>query len=117
MASNFVQPGKTVTLTAPSGGVVSGQILAIGQLVGVALNTAAQGDPFELATEGVFEVAKTSALAIDPGDAVYLDAMNSVVNKTSPAQKEVGVAVSSAANPSATVKVKLIPTIRTSVAA
>lgn len=117
MAKTFRSEGKTITCTAPSGGVVAGALVAIGQLFGVVLNTAAAGASFELGYEGIFEVPKTSALAIDFGDALYHDAMNGVVNKTSMGQKEVGIAVSDAANPSATVLAKLVPTIRTSVAA
>ena len=64
--------------------------------------------PGPFATEGVWELPKTSALAINVGDRVYWDAANKVVNKTSAAQQCVGVAVSAAANPSATVTVKLV---------
>ena len=58
------------------------------------------------ATEGVWELAKTSALAIAVGDKLYWDAANKVVNKTDTGLF-VGVAVSTAANPSATVRVRL----------
>ena len=101
----------------PTGGVTSGVGVLIGQLFGVALQTAAEGESFELGVEGVFTLAKTSALQIDIGDALYWDDTNKVVNKTSAAQKEVGYAVSAAANPSATVDVLLTRTVRTSVAA
>jgi predicted RecA/RadA family phage recombinase len=114
---NFIQPGDVVSMTAPTGGVVAGRGVLIGQLFGVATSTVAQTLPFEMATQGVFELAKTSALQIDIGDVVYWDDTAKVVNKTSAAQKEVGYAVSAAANPSATVKVLLCPTPRTSVAA
>ena len=68
---------------------------------------AVEGVDAELLTEGVVEVAKTSALQIDVGDRLFWDATNKVVNKTTTGQKCVGVAVSAAANPSATVLVKL----------
>ena len=58
-------------------------------------------------TEGVVEVPKTSALQIDVGDRLFWDATNKVVNKTATAQVCVGVAVSAAANPSGTVRIKL----------
>jgi hypothetical protein len=54
--------------------------------------------------EGVVTIAKTSALAISIGDRLFWDATNSVVNKTTTAQQQVGVAVEAAANPSSTVK-------------
>ncbi|KKL79884.1 hypothetical protein LCGC14_2010330, partial [marine sediment metagenome] len=36
MAKNFIQPGDTLTVTAPAGGVVSGGAVEIGKLFGVA---------------------------------------------------------------------------------
>ncbi len=57
--------------------------------------------------ENVVEIAKTSALAIAVGDRVFWDAAAKVVNKTTTGQQCVGVAVEAAANPSATVKIKL----------
>lgn len=114
---NFVKRGDVVTITAPTGGVTSGVGVLVGQLFGVATADVAQTLEAEIVVQGQVTIAKTSALAIDPGDAVYWDNTNKVVNKTSSAQKEVGIAVSTAANPSSTVEVLLIPTIRTSVAA
>jgi predicted RecA/RadA family phage recombinase len=52
----------------------------------------------------VVEIGKTSALAISVGDRLFWDDTNKVVNKTTTAQQQVGVAVAAAANPSATVK-------------
>jgi predicted RecA/RadA family phage recombinase len=107
---NFVKPGKVQTCTAPSGGVVSGTGVLIGtHLFGVATTTAAVSETFELLTEGTVQIAKTSALAISVGDALYWDATNKVVNRTATAQKCVGVAVLAAANPSSTVWLKLEP--------
>ena len=63
----------------------------------------------EFVTDGVVEIAKTSALAIAIGDRLFWDATNSVVNKTSTAQVCVGIAVSAASNPSSTVMIKLGP--------
>lgn len=117
MAKTFLKPGDVVTMTAPAAGATSGVLINIGQLIGVALNSATVGLPFEMGVTGVYTVGKTSALQIDIGDTVYLDPVNFVVNKTSAAQKEVGIAVSAAANPSPTVEVLLVPTVRTSVAA
>ena len=103
----YVAPGHSITVTAPSGGVTSGQGLLIGTLFGIVQADALEGADAELLTEGVVEVAKTSALQIDVGDRLFWDATNKVVNKTATAQVCVGIAVSAAANPSATVKMKL----------
>lgn len=104
---NFIQDGVTLTLT-PAAAVDSG----VGYLFGTGLFGVATGDVAistagEFLTEGVVEIAKTSALAISVGDRLYWDATNKVVNKTAAAQQCVGIAVAAAANPSSTVKMKL----------
>jgi predicted RecA/RadA family phage recombinase len=104
---NFVQKGATLTLT-PNIAVASGVGFLHGvSLFGVATNDVAANTPGEFITEGVVELGKTSALAIAIGDRVFWDATNKVVNKTTTSQQCIGVAVSAAANPSATVMVKL----------
>ena len=104
---NFVQPGDTLTLT-PGAAVASGVGYLFGTgLFGVATNDVAISTPGEFRTEGVVDIAKTSALAISTGDRLYWDATNKVVNKTSTAQQCVGIAVADAANPSAIVRMKL----------
>lgn len=107
MAKTYIQPGHTLTVAAPTGGVLSGSGVLIGTLFGIAQSDAAEGAEVEILTEGVVEIGKTSALQIDVGDRLFWDAGNKVVNKTATAQVCVGVAVSAAANPSGTVKMKL----------
>lgn len=103
----YVQPGKSLTLPAPAGGVLSGQGVLIGALFGIAQYDAVEGAEVEILTEGVVEIPKTSALQIDVGDRLFWDATNKVVNKTATAQVCVGAAVSAAANPSTSVRIKL----------
>lgn len=52
---NYIQPGKTVSVITPVGGMVSGKGYVIGKLFGVASLTTAEGVKNELVTEGVFE--------------------------------------------------------------
>ncbi len=106
MAKNYLQPGKTITLTAPYD-VPSGGGLLVGSIFGVAQGDAENGAEVEAHLVGVHTLAKTSALAIAVGDLIYWDDDNKVVNKTATAQKLVGVAVSAAANPSDSVEVRL----------
>ena len=104
---NFIKEGDTLSLT-PSAAVASGVGFLFGtSLFGVAQNDVASGVQGEFLTEGVVEIGKTSALAITTGDRLFWDATNKVVNKTSTSQQCVGIAVSDAANPSATVQMKL----------
>lgn len=69
---NFIQPGNTLTVIAPTGGVVSGQLFAVGALIGVAAFSAAAGEEVEMTTEGVFDLPKAAPLVIDTGDKLYL---------------------------------------------
>lgn len=108
MAKNYIQDGDTLNL-APGADVASGTGHLFGAaLFGIALTDAKNGVASSFAVEGVFSIAKTSALAIAVGDRVFWDATNKVVNKTSMAQQQVGIAVAAAANPSSTVLIKLV---------
>ena len=104
---NFIQDGQTLQLT-PAAAVAAGVGYQFGAgLFGVALTDVASGAEGPFITEGVVEIAKTSALAISVGDRLFWDAANKAVNKTTTGQFCVGVAVAAAANPSSTVKMKL----------
>jgi predicted RecA/RadA family phage recombinase len=104
---NYVQEGKTLTLT-PSADVAAGEGYLFGAgLFGVALAATASGAAGEFLVEGVVNIAKTSALAISVGDRVFWVPGSKVVDKTATAQVNVGVAILAAANPSGTVRIKL----------
>lgn len=104
---NAVQSGKVLTLT-PSIAVASGVGFLFGtSLFGVATGDVASGVPGEFITEDVVTIGKTSALAISIGDRLFWDPVGKVVNKTLTAQQCVGIAVSDAVNPSATVNMKI----------
>jgi predicted RecA/RadA family phage recombinase len=107
MAKNYIQPGRVITAAAPTGGVTSGDGVLVGSLFGVSQHDALESEDVEILTEGVIEIPKTSALAISVGDRLFWDDTNKEVNKTATAQSCVGVAVSDAANPSATVIMRL----------
>ena len=55
---NFVQPGHALAVVAPSGGLVSGQAVLIGNLFGVAAYSALAGTIAEIVTTGVFTLPK-----------------------------------------------------------
>jgi len=104
---NLVQKGDVLQLT-PAADVASGVGYLFGtSLFGVACADVASGASGAFQTEGVVDIAKTSALAITTGDRLFWDATNKVVNKTLTSQQCVGIAVADAANPSATVSMKL----------
>lgn len=94
---NMFQPGAALTLVAPAGGVVAGQAIAIGDLVGAVTNSAAAGQEFVLQTQGVAKFpGKAAALAIALGDTVYVTSAGAI-NKTASGNKKLGVAVAAAA--------------------
>ena len=103
---NFIATGDIVTVTAPAN-VSSGDGVLVSKLFGVACTDALSGQPVEIKTTGVFTLPKISALAISVGDLVYWDNTAKVVNKTATDNTLVGKAVVAAANPSATVAVRL----------
>lgn len=73
MSTKFVQPGRVLTYTAPSGGVVAGTPLLIGGVVVVPRTTAAQTLSFDADVEGVFSVPKTAGVAWTEGQVLYWD--------------------------------------------
>ena len=106
MATTYVQPGQTLTLAAPAT-VASGAGVLIGSSFGVAQGDAASGALVDITMEGVWTMAKVSALAIAVGDIVYFDNTTGLVSKTASGNTKIGVAVTAAANPSGTVHVRL----------
>jgi predicted RecA/RadA family phage recombinase len=105
---NYVQPGRSITVAAPTGGVLSGDGVLIGALFGVAQHDAAEGADLELLTEGVVELAKATPLAITVGDRLFWNGADKKLDKTATAQVCVGLAVAAAASADATVRIKLI---------
>jgi len=71
---NYVQPGNIVDLTAPGGGVVSGNGYVISAMLGFAQNTAAAGEKTGFVVEGVMKLALDAATAVNEGDKVDFDA-------------------------------------------
>ena len=106
MATNYVQPGNTVTIPAPAA-VQSGGVVIAGAIVGVAQIDADLGADVDVDTVGVWDLPKVSALAVSLGDVIYWDATAGLANKTSASNTKLGVAVAPAANPSGTVRVRL----------
>lgn len=103
---NYIQTGDSLTLPAPYD-VDSGDGALVGSIFGVAAGDASTGEDVDLVTRGVFELPKTSALAISVGDKLYWDNTAKLVNKTATDNTLIGVAVSAAVNPSGTVNVRL----------
>ena len=93
---NYVQPGNTITLAAPSA-VASGDGLLVGSIFGVASGDAANGESIEVALVGVFDLKKVASQAWSAGDKVYWDNTNKEATKTATATTLIGVAVEAVA--------------------
>jgi predicted RecA/RadA family phage recombinase len=113
---NFIQKGKTLTVTAPAT-VLSGAMVKVGQIHGVAVKDAASGAAVEVLTVGVFTLPKKSTDAIAAGDLLYWDNTNAYLTKTSATGLTlVGVATEAAIASTTTVSAKLDGTVRAAAA-
>lgn len=72
MTTNAVQPGNVIDYTAGST-IASGDVVVIGNIIGVALTDIANGSTGSVATRGVFTVPKVSAAVIAQGESLVWD--------------------------------------------
>lgn len=74
MARNYVSEGAVMPWTNTTGNaVVSGQVVAIGHTIVVALGAIADGAEGPVAVDGVFEVPKVSAAVFVQGEKLLWD--------------------------------------------
>ncbi len=104
---NYICPGNVIEVTAPVGGITSGQLVKQGVLVGVASCTAVEGEKVAVQISGVYEVAKEASVVVTQGDALYFVAANGNLNKTASGNTLTGYAYEDAAGADTTVKVIL----------
>lgn len=69
---NFIQQGHVLTLTAPAT-VDAGQLIQVGNYIGVCASDAASGAEVEIQTEGVFRLPKATGFVPAAGDVAYFD--------------------------------------------
>lgn len=106
---NYVQQGEVLDAIAPSGGVVASGAYLIGKAFGVAATTAAEGETFALAVEGVVTLPKASGAISASFPTVYWDDTAKNVTTTASGNTKIGYATAAQASGDATVNVKLIP--------
>ena len=94
---NFVQPGQTVTLTAPAA-LASGEAFVVGAIFAVATDAAANGAEVEAARQGVFDLPKATGAAWVQGDRLYWDNTAKNVTKTATSNTFIGAALKAAAS-------------------
>ena len=103
---NYIQPGNVLTLVAPAD-LDSGDVFAVGQIVGVASGDATTGQNVETAVAGVFRVAKTGGQSVTQGAALYLDTGAGTLTTTASGNVPAGHAVEAATAAAPTVAVRL----------
>jgi len=112
MAQNYQQEGRVLPWTNGTGAAVAaGDPVAVGALIGIALDDIANGAAGSVALDGVWIMPKAAALAIDQGDLVYWDATGEAITKTSAGNTLAGAAFADAAAAAATVSVKLMAAV------
>ncbi|MFN8828870.1 MAG: DUF2190 family protein [Labrys sp. (in: a-proteobacteria)] len=94
---NYVQPGNTITLTAPYA-VTSGDGLLVGSIFGVATRTAALGETVETTLVGVFDLTKVGSQAWAAGAKVYWDNTNKRCTTVATDNTLIGVATETVAS-------------------
>jgi predicted RecA/RadA family phage recombinase len=72
MATNYIQAGEVIDFTAGSD-ISSGDVVAVGNLVGVAITDIANGAVGAVSVEGVWSLPKVSAAVIGAGETVNYD--------------------------------------------
>lgn len=106
MAKNFIQPGDTLTIPAPSA-VLSGGVVIAGDIKGIAQGDAATGSPVNVVTVGVWRLPKVGANSFGLGARVYHASASGLATTTASGNTLLGVAVEAAPTHSASVKVRL----------
>lgn len=95
---NYVQPGDTLDLTAPAGGLASGQAHLFGGIFGVAAKSAAQGEKVAVKVEGVFMLPKATGGGLTEGQKAYWDATAKNVTGTAASNTLIGHSVDAASS-------------------
>lgn len=111
---NYIQPGNTITVTAP-GNLTGGDGYLIGQLFGVIAGDVQTGDDMDLVTVGVFDLKKPPGAIFTVGAPVYWEQASQRAksgndedsNSAGDNEALIGVCVAAAGVGEATVRVKL----------
>lgn len=109
---NLVADGKVVKYVNTGSAIASGDVVAFGSCVGVAVtDIAATTGEGSVALEGVYELAKVTGTAWVQGDKLFWDAVTSKFTKVAEGNKPAGVAYEAAESAAALGSVKLEPSV------
>ena len=112
MSTNYVNEGNVITYSNSGSAISAGDVVVVGQQIGIALVDIANGSTGSVAMEGVFTVAKVSGAVIAQGESVIWDASASAFddNAATPATGDVSgccVAMEAAGSGVTSIDVKL----------
>lgn len=109
MAQNYLAEGEVLLFVNDAEGataIASGDVVVVGKVAGVALVDIAADAEGSVQIEGVFQVAKTTSLAISQGDELFWNTSTKKVTKTA-TDFPIGIAYEGAASAATTCYVKL----------
>lgn len=110
MATNFINDGELIATVAPSGGVVSGQLLVVGaNMFGVVQANAASGEPAVIRCGGthILRALSGATTSAAQGANAHWDATNANVTISATSNLKIGVFETAKANADATARVRL----------
>ena len=73
MATTYVQEGKILNYTNAGSAIAAGDVVVVGEIIGVALNAIANGATGPVQIEGVFNLPKVDAAVIAQGESLTWD--------------------------------------------
>ena len=104
--ATFIQEGNAIDHT-PAADVAVGDVVVVGDLVGVAKQAIKANTLGSLAVVGVFDLAKAAGVVFTAGQPLYWDDAANVATATATSNKLVGKATRAAANADTAVRVRL----------
>lgn len=105
--AKYVQNGSAIDYTNSGETKISaGDVVSLGNLVGIAACDIPAGAVGALAVEGVFEFDKTTSLSISIGDIVYYNTTSKKITKTA-TDVPVGFAIEAGASAATSIRAKL----------
>lgn len=104
----MIQKGEALNVILAAA-ILSGGVVVMGDMCGVAATDGAVGDEIAVSVEGVFALPKTAGAAIIQGKRLYWDATGGAVTTTATGNVQIGYAAYAAASAATVVSVSIIP--------
>ena len=108
MNARYWQKGETLDYTATEKAVTNGQVVSLGDRIGVAGNDIAKGETGALHVTGVFIMEKAASVTVTMGAALYYNTTDGNITTTSTSNVPAGYAAAPADSADETVLVKLL---------